>query len=75
MMMKSIETAAPGAPAQPKATTPPAGDGSVPRAARRAPFQGVDYYDLSSLLSDEERMARDTVRRFVDEQVLPVIEE
>ena len=44
-------------------------------AARRAPFKGVDYYDIESLLSDEERMARDTVRRFVDERVLPVIEE
>jgi glutaryl-CoA dehydrogenase len=35
----------------------------------------VDYYDISSLLSDEERMVRDTVRRFVDERVLPIIEE
>ncbi|CAN5293886.1 acyl-CoA dehydrogenase family protein [soil metagenome] len=38
-------------------------------------FKGVDYLDLESELSSEERMARDTVRRFVDEQVLPVIEE
>ena len=38
-------------------------------------FRGVDYYDLESELSSEERMARDTVRRFVDEEVLPVIEE
>ena len=38
-------------------------------------FKGVDYMDLDSELSSEERMARDTVRRFVDEEVLPVIEE
>ena len=38
-------------------------------------FKGVDYMDLNSELSSEERMARDTVRRFVDEEVLPVIEE
>lgn len=38
-------------------------------------FKGVDYVGLEEELSPEERMARDTVRRFVDEQVLPVIEE
>ncbi|MFN2419810.1 MAG: acyl-CoA dehydrogenase family protein [Gemmatimonadota bacterium] len=38
-------------------------------------FKGVDYVDLESEFSSEERMARDTVRRFVDERVLPVIEE
>ncbi|MDX1660304.1 MAG: acyl-CoA dehydrogenase family protein [Gemmatimonadota bacterium] len=38
-------------------------------------FKGVDYVELDEELSPEERMARDTVRRFVDEQVLPVIEE
>jgi glutaryl-CoA dehydrogenase len=31
--------------------------------------------DLDGELSSEERMTRDTVRRFVDEQILPVIEE
>jgi glutaryl-CoA dehydrogenase len=38
-------------------------------------FKGVDYADLESELSTEERMTRDTVRRFVDERVLPIIEE
>jgi glutaryl-CoA dehydrogenase len=38
-------------------------------------FRGVDYMDLDGELSSEERMTRDTVRRFVDEQILPVIEE
>jgi glutaryl-CoA dehydrogenase len=40
-----------------------------------ASFQGVDYFDLDSLLSEEERMIRDTVRQWVDEALLPVIEE
>lgn len=35
----------------------------------------VDYMDFDSLLSDEERMIRDTVREFVDDKVIPVIEE
>ncbi len=38
-------------------------------------FKGVDYTEIESDLSPEERMARDTVRRFVDERVLPIIEE
>ncbi|MDQ3389320.1 MAG: acyl-CoA dehydrogenase family protein [Gemmatimonadota bacterium] len=36
-------------------------------------FQGVDYFDIDSLLSEEERMIRDTVRAWVDEELLPVI--
>jgi glutaryl-CoA dehydrogenase len=38
-----------------------------------ARFQGVDYYDVDSLLSEEERMIRDTVRQWVDDELLPVI--
>jgi len=38
-------------------------------------FKGVDYMDLDSELSSEEKMTRDTVRRFVDEKILPIIEE
>src|SRR5437764_6992415 len=38
------------------------------------PFKGVDYYRIDDLLSDEERMVRDTVRRFVDERVVPIID-
>ena len=34
-----------------------------------------DLYDVRSLLSDEERMVQDTVARFTDERVLPVIGE
>ncbi|PYP79409.1 MAG: acyl-CoA dehydrogenase [Gemmatimonadetes bacterium] len=33
----------------------------------------LDFYDIDSALSEEERAVRDSVRRFVDERVLPVI--
>ena len=38
-------------------------------------FAGVDYFNIDSLLSEEERMVRDSVREFVDDQVIPTIEE
>ncbi len=38
-------------------------------------FPGVDYLEFDSLLTDEERMVRDTVRAFVDDRVKPIIEE
>ncbi len=38
-------------------------------------FQGVDYYDIDSLLSEEERMVRDTIRQWVDDALLPIIQE
>ena len=37
-------------------------------------FQGVDYYHLSELLSEDEVLVRNTVREFTDERVLPTIE-
>jgi glutaryl-CoA dehydrogenase len=36
-------------------------------------FSGLDYYALDELLSDEEKLARDSFRRFVDEEVMPRI--
>src|SRR5580692_124068 len=38
-------------------------------------FPGVDFLDFDSLLSDDEKLARQTARQFVDEQVLPIIEQ
>jgi glutaryl-CoA dehydrogenase len=35
----------------------------------------TDFYDISSLLTEEQRMIRDTVRDFVVAEVLPIIEE
>lgn len=37
-------------------------------------FQGVDYYNIESLLSEDELLVRNTVREFVDDNVLPIIE-
>lgn len=39
------------------------------------PFRGVDYLEIDSLLSDEEKLVRRTVREFVDKEVIPHIEE
>ncbi len=36
-------------------------------------FTGVDFLDFDSLLSEEERAIRDTVRTWVDENLIPVI--
>ncbi|HEU4723518.1 MAG TPA: acyl-CoA dehydrogenase family protein, partial [Gemmatimonadaceae bacterium] len=33
----------------------------------------LDFFDLDSALSEEERAVRDSVRRFVDERVIPII--
>ncbi len=38
-------------------------------------FPGVDFLEFDSLLSDEEKLARESVRSFVDDKVLPIIEE
>jgi glutaryl-CoA dehydrogenase len=38
-------------------------------------FDGVDFYQLDTLLSEEERAVRDTVRAWVDEHLMPVIGE
>src|SRR5881296_4246330 len=44
-------------------------------AAMAPKFQGVDFYDVDSLLSEEERAVRDTVRAWVDEKLIPIIGE
>ena len=36
------------------------------------PSPSTDYYAIEELLTDEERAVRDTVRRFVDEEYLPI---
>ena len=40
-----------------------------------AQFGGVDYFNTESLLTAEEKLIRDTVRNFVSQEVIPVIEE
>ncbi|MEN8181741.1 MAG: acyl-CoA dehydrogenase family protein [Myxococcota bacterium] len=39
-----------------------------------ADYTGVDFLELDSLLSDEERMAREAVREFVSREFLPLIQ-
>ena len=41
--------------------------------AGSAEYTGVDFYDIDSLLSEEERAVRDTVRQWVDDALMPVI--
>ncbi|MBC8645516.1 MAG: acyl-CoA dehydrogenase family protein [Thermoanaerobaculia bacterium] len=38
-------------------------------------FPGVDYLDCDSLLTEEQKLIRDTVRGWVEDRVLPIIEE
>ncbi|MCB9206877.1 MAG: acyl-CoA dehydrogenase family protein [Ignavibacteriales bacterium] len=38
-------------------------------------FSEIDYYELSDLLTDEEKLVRESVRDFVENDVLPIIEE
>ena len=38
-----------------------------------ARFEGTDFYDIYSLLSEEERMVRDTIREWVEDRVIPII--
>jgi glutaryl-CoA dehydrogenase len=37
------------------------------------PFHGTDLYQVDGLLSEDERMVRDTVARWVDERWLPIV--
>ena len=38
-----------------------------------ARFEGLDFYDIDALLSEEERMVRDTIRDWVEERLIPLI--
>jgi glutaryl-CoA dehydrogenase len=37
------------------------------------PFSGLDYFGLDELLTDDERLVRDTFRRFVDDELMPIV--
>ena len=39
------------------------------------PFHGVDYMEIDALFNDQEKLVRQTVREFVDKEVIPNIEE
>jgi len=55
------------------ATTEQRSQSAEPEA--RPPLKPLDFLDLDALLTDEERMVRDTVRQFVGDRVLPGIPE
>src|SRR6202522_2135231 len=38
-------------------------------------FPQVDFLDFDSLRSDEEKLARQTTRQFVDDAIMPIIEQ
>src|SRR5690349_18961169 len=49
----------------------PQGWGSCQNA--RMAFRGVDYYAIEDDLTEDERLVRDNVRKFVEAKVVPVI--
>jgi glutaryl-CoA dehydrogenase len=38
-------------------------------------FKGVDFIEFDSLLSDDERLVRDNSRKFIEENLIPIIEQ
>lgn len=38
-------------------------------------FKGVDFIEFDAMLSEDERMVRDNTRKFVEENIVPIIEE
>jgi alkylation response protein AidB-like acyl-CoA dehydrogenase len=44
-------------------------------ANREDRFQGVDYYNIDDLLTEEHKLIRDTARAWVKKEVSPIIEE
>ena len=38
-------------------------------------FRGVDFLEFDTLLSEEERLVRDTARQFIEDNLIPIIEE
>src|SRR5437588_6972203 len=38
-------------------------------------FRGVDFIEFDSLLSEDERLVRNTTRRFIEDNLIPIIEQ
>ena len=51
-----------------------AADLAASSTARKHALDALDLFDIRGALSDEERMVQDSVARFVDDKVLPVIQ-
>ena len=45
----------------------------IPHGPAMFSFQGVDFIDFDSLLDEQEKMVRQSTRQFVDEKVVPII--
>jgi len=41
----------------------------------RQKFKGVDFYQIDSSFSDEEKLARQTVREFIDKEFAPILQQ
>src|SRR4029077_10723761 len=54
-------------------------DGSIPSHGDifmpAIKFRGVDFIQYDSLLTDEERLVRETTRQFIEDNLIPIIEE
>ena len=37
-------------------------------------FKGVDFIEFDTLLNDDERLVRDNTRKFIEENLVPIIE-
>src|SRR5436305_13611111 len=37
-------------------------------------FKGVDFIEFDTLLSDDERLVHDSTRKFIENEVIPIIE-
>jgi glutaryl-CoA dehydrogenase len=47
----------------------------ITMAAKTDVFQSPDYYQVDDLLSDEQKLIRETVRSYVKKEISPIIEE
>ena len=47
----------------------------TPQATVAAELDPLDLYNVRSMLSDEERLVQDSVGKFVDDQVIPIVGE
>src|ERR1700730_7451630 len=39
------------------------------------PYKGVDFIEFDTLLSGDERLVRDEARRFIEDNLIPIIEQ
>jgi len=42
---------------------------------KKMPYKALDFFNIDELISEEDRMVRDTARKFVEKDVLPIIAE